>query len=132
MNFIKFECHACNAQLNLDVDHLGAYCQYCGAKLMFDVKDIDKLLLAKERTRQAQEQTKQAQARTAQAQEQTKQAQAQASAAKHITTERRYIEEQKTKRAEARADTAVLFFGVLIMLAFIGFVLAMGYVERMR
>ena len=54
MDKIELKCNSCNAPLNLNIEKLSMYCPYCGSKLMFYVEDINKILLEKEKTKQAE------------------------------------------------------------------------------
>lgn len=58
---IHMKCQNCGANLDLDLDHLMAFCPYCGEKLLIDVDKLHEVLIAKEETKQvlAKEQTKQ-------------------------------------------------------------------------
>ena len=61
MNFIKMTCNNCNAQLQIDLDHLQAFCPYCGQKLMMNFDQLGRVLSEKEKTKRTvtreQEQT---------------------------------------------------------------------------
>lgn len=52
MRIIRLKCQNCNADLELDMDHLMAFCPYCGRKLLIDIDNLSEILLEKERTRQ--------------------------------------------------------------------------------
>lgn len=54
MEKVELKCNACNAPLDLDLNKLSMYCPYCGNKLMFYADDINKLLLEREKTKQAE------------------------------------------------------------------------------
>ena len=54
MNLIKLNCNSCNAQLELDLDNMQAYCPYCGNKLMFDVDQIGLMYAEREKTKRAE------------------------------------------------------------------------------
>lgn len=49
MRLINLTCEKCGADLELDLDHITAYCPYCGNRLMIDVANIDKVLLEREK-----------------------------------------------------------------------------------
>ncbi len=51
---INLKCQNCNEILEIDLDHMQAYCPYCGSKLLIDVEDLDKILVAKEETKRKQ------------------------------------------------------------------------------
>ena len=53
MNFIVMKCNNCNAQLEIDLDHLQAYCPYCGQKLMMDFDQLGHVLSEKEKTKRS-------------------------------------------------------------------------------
>ena len=61
MNFIKLTCSNCNAQLDVDMDNMQLYCPYCGQKLLFNLRQMDKVLSEKEKTKREQEKTKRVQ-----------------------------------------------------------------------
>ena len=54
MDKIELKCNSCNAPLTLNIKKLSMYCPYCGSKLMFYADDINKILLEREKTRQAE------------------------------------------------------------------------------
>lgn len=47
---IHMKCQNCGANLELDLDHLMAYCPYCGEKLMIDFDGLNSVLIEKEKT----------------------------------------------------------------------------------
>ena len=47
---IHMKCQNCGANLDIYLDHLTAFCPYCGAKLMIDVEKIGDVLIEKEKT----------------------------------------------------------------------------------
>lgn len=49
MRLINLTCEKCGADLELDLDHITAYCPYCGNRLMIDVANLDKILLEREK-----------------------------------------------------------------------------------
>lgn len=53
MRLVKLSCSNCNAQLNIDLDHLQAFCPYCGQKLMIDFDQLGRVLSEKEKTKRA-------------------------------------------------------------------------------
>lgn len=61
MRFMQLKCSNCNAQLELDTDHLQAYCPYCGQRLAVDIEDLSDVLVEKEKTKQTRERTKRTQ-----------------------------------------------------------------------
>ncbi len=52
MNMVQMKCQNCNENLELDLDHLTAFCPYCGTKLLIDADSIGDLLIAREETKQ--------------------------------------------------------------------------------
>lgn len=50
MQLIKLTCNNCNAQLDLDLEHLQANCPHCGQKLLLDVDQLGQILAEKEKT----------------------------------------------------------------------------------
>lgn len=58
MKLLKLNCNNCNAQLEVDIENLQAYCPYCGQKLLFDLEQMDRVLAEKEQTKRAKEKTK--------------------------------------------------------------------------
>ena len=52
MRLFEMTCNSCNAQLELDLDKMQAFCPYCGKKLTVDVDKLSDILLEKEKTRQ--------------------------------------------------------------------------------
>ena len=55
MQLIKMKCNNCDAQLDVDLDNLQAYCPYCGQKLMMDFDQLAWVLAEKEKTKRAAE-----------------------------------------------------------------------------
>lgn len=53
MRLVSLKCQNCNAQLELDIDNLQAYCPYCKAKLMLDFDQLGDILAEKEKTMRA-------------------------------------------------------------------------------
>ncbi|MBQ6343594.1 MAG: zinc ribbon domain-containing protein [Anaerolineaceae bacterium] len=49
---IHMKCQNCGANLDIDLDHLTAFCPYCGEKLMIDVEKLGDVLIEKEKTKQ--------------------------------------------------------------------------------
>ena len=49
---MNMKCQNCGANLNLDLDHLMAYCPYCGEKLLVDIEQLGSVLIEKEKTKQ--------------------------------------------------------------------------------
>ena len=45
-------CDKCGANLDVDLEHLQAYCPYCGAKLLIDVSQMADIINKKEQTKQ--------------------------------------------------------------------------------
>ena len=52
MKLVQMKCQNCNENLELDLDHLTAFCPYCGSKLLIDADKIGDLLIAREETKQ--------------------------------------------------------------------------------
>ena len=50
MQLINLQCHNCGAQLEINLDHLKAFCPYCGQKLMIDFDQLGQVLAEKEKT----------------------------------------------------------------------------------
>lgn len=50
MRLMKMQCQSCGAQLEIDLDHLQAFCPYCGQKLMMDFDQVGQVLAEKEKT----------------------------------------------------------------------------------
>ena len=55
MKFIHLKCDSCGAELELDPEHLQAYCQFCGSKLLIDMDQLSELLVEKEKTKRVVE-----------------------------------------------------------------------------
>lgn len=51
MKLIKMECPNCHAGLEIDIEHMQAYCPYCGTKLLFDLDQINHIIAEKEKTK---------------------------------------------------------------------------------
>lgn len=51
MRLVQTTCNKCGAQLDIELDHLQAYCPYCGTKLLMDFDKLDRVLTEKEKTR---------------------------------------------------------------------------------
>lgn len=51
MQLVKMKCNNCDAQLDVDLDNLQAYCPYCGQKLMLDFGQLAWALDEKEKTK---------------------------------------------------------------------------------
>ena len=49
---VRLKCQNCGSSLDLDMDHLIAYCPHCGQKLLFDVDQIGNIIIEKEKTKQ--------------------------------------------------------------------------------
>ena len=64
MRLVEFTCGNCSAQLDIDLDHLQAYCPFCGKKLMMDFDKLDRVLTEKEKTKRTVEQETQQTKRT--------------------------------------------------------------------
>lgn len=64
MRLVQTTCNKCGAQLDIDLDHLQAYCPYCGVKLLMDFDKVDIVLTEKERTRRKIEHEEQETKRT--------------------------------------------------------------------
>ena len=64
MRLVQTTCNKCGAQLDIDLDHLQAYCPYCGFKLLMDFAKLDRVLTEKEKTRRAVEHEEQETKRT--------------------------------------------------------------------
>lgn len=50
MRLVEMTCNSCNAQLELDLDKMQAFCPYCGKKLTVDVDKLSDVLIEKEKT----------------------------------------------------------------------------------
>lgn len=55
MQLVKMKCNNCDAQLDVDLDNLQAYCPYCGQKLMLDFDQLAWVLAEKEKTKRTVE-----------------------------------------------------------------------------
>lgn len=64
MRLVESTCGNCGAQLNIDLDHLQAYCPFCGKKLLMDFDKLDRVLTEKEKTKRTVEQETQQTKRT--------------------------------------------------------------------
>lgn len=49
---INMTCDKCGANLDVDIEHLQAYCPYCGTKLLIDVSQMSDIINKKEQTKQ--------------------------------------------------------------------------------
>lgn len=47
---VKVECSGCNQIIDMDVNHLGSFCPYCGVEILLDTNNINKLIELKEKT----------------------------------------------------------------------------------
>ena len=45
------ECPNCHAGLEIDIEHMQAYCPYCGTKLLFDLDQMNHIIAEKEKTK---------------------------------------------------------------------------------
>lgn len=52
MSMIQLKCQDCGASIDVDLDHMMAYCPYCGNKLLIDAPQLAKLMREKEKTEQ--------------------------------------------------------------------------------
>lgn len=52
-HFIVMECPGCKANLEIDKEHLLAYCPYCGKKLFYNMDGLSYVLTEKEKTKRA-------------------------------------------------------------------------------
>lgn len=50
---MKLNCNNCNAQLDLELDNMQAYCPFCGQKLLLDFDQVEQILAEKEKTKRA-------------------------------------------------------------------------------
>ena len=48
------ECPNCHAALDIDIEHMQAYCPYCGTKLLFDLDQLNQIFAEKEKTKRLQ------------------------------------------------------------------------------
>ena len=64
MRLVESTCRNCGAQLDIDLDHLQAYCPFCGNKLLMDFEKYDKVLTEKEKTKRTVEHESQLTKRT--------------------------------------------------------------------
>lgn len=53
MRLVQTTCNKCGAQLDIDLDHLVAFCPYCGVRSLMDFEKIDRVLTEKEKTKRA-------------------------------------------------------------------------------
>lgn len=107
MELIKLSCQNCNAQLEIDLDNLQAFCPFCGQKLLFDLKQMELVLAAKEKTKREQEKTKREQEITKRVQEKTKQVQI-----KH---------EFKEREAKRENRSPLIYFGLMMIMLLLAF-----------
>jgi DNA-directed RNA polymerase subunit RPC12/RpoP len=49
MKLVKLTCDNCNGQLEIDLDHIQAYCPYCGQKLLIDSNNIDAIIAERDK-----------------------------------------------------------------------------------
>ncbi len=54
-NLTILECPGCKANLEIDLDHMIAFCPYCGKKLTYTFDGMSDVLTAKEKTKQIQD-----------------------------------------------------------------------------
>lgn len=52
VTMVSLTCVKCGANLDVDIDHLQAYCPFCGTKLLIDVGQMTDILEKKEVTKQ--------------------------------------------------------------------------------
>lgn len=52
IRMVSLSCIQCGANLDVDIDHLQAYCPFCGTKLLIDVGQMTDILEKKELTKQ--------------------------------------------------------------------------------
>ena len=52
MKAIPMECPGCKANLEIDPEHIIAYCPYCGKKLIYDIDGLSYVLTEQEKTKQ--------------------------------------------------------------------------------
>ncbi len=54
-NLTILECPGCKANLEIDLDHMIAFCPYCGKKLTYTFDGMAEVLAAKEKTKQIED-----------------------------------------------------------------------------
>lgn len=54
MRLIQMKCSNCGAPLDINLDHLQAYCPYCGQKLLIDIDKLNEIIAEKEKTKRTQ------------------------------------------------------------------------------
>lgn len=50
----ELKCSNCGSPLEIDENHIIAFCPYCGKKITFDAEQLSAILLEKEKTKQIQ------------------------------------------------------------------------------
>ena len=53
VNLIHMKCQNCGANLDIDLDHMMAFCPYCGEKILIDIDQLSSVLVEKEKTNRA-------------------------------------------------------------------------------
>ena len=101
MRLVQTTCNKCGAQLDIDLDHLQAYCPYCGIKLLMDFNKLDRVLTEKEKTRRTIEHEEQETKRTQMAYE-------------HETAKQERESKQKDK--EWTKSNLVVLIAILLMI----------------
>ena len=54
MKLLKIQCSNCGASLDLDLDHLMAFCPNCGQRLLIDTYQLAEIIKEKETTKRFQ------------------------------------------------------------------------------
>lgn len=111
MKLLKLNCNNCNAQLEVDIENLQAYCPYCGQKLLFDLEQMERVLVEKEQTKRARERTKRSE-------EATKRVQ--------IECEYRDKKDRREKAANRNSWIGIILFWCLC----IGILFYLGYSDK--
>lgn len=108
MRLVQTTCNKCGAQLDIDLDHLQAFCPYCGDKLLIDFAKLDRVLTEKEKTKRALEHDAQETKRTQMTFEH-----------ENVKQEREY--KQKDKESTKQTLTTLLFLSILMLFIFLPF-----------
>lgn len=112
----SLQCENCGSSLELNFDHLMAFCPYCGNKLLIDVSQLGSIVAAKEKTKREEQKTERERERTLQQKLQheynLERIRIEAETQKQLEQERAKTESKK----EFYKDLpAVIIFGILVV-----------------
>lgn len=112
----SLQCENCGSSLELNLDHLMAFCPYCGNKLLIDVSQLGSIVAAKEKTKREEQKTERERERTLQQKLQheynLERIRIEAETQKQLEQERAKTESKK----EFYKDLpAVIIFGILVV-----------------